>query len=197
MFCRKNYYLYRSSGEGKKQLAGSVRMTVRDQQWNLEINWKECPPITEDQESCFMTVDQQDVILSFKPQPQMQPQPQLQPEKEETEMIHPWASVREKCHRCHNRIGEWELYHVRYEELSILPEEVKGTMNNSFLIHGLMNYKYIAILFSVRTPSKTAIGVPGVYHQREEEVATMFGFTEFAGEKGCEIGSYGYYLRFL
>ena len=64
-------------------------------------------------------------------------------------------------------------------------------------IHGLMNYKYILILFSVRAAKKTAIGIPGIFHQREKEVASMFGFTEFVGEKEPEIGGFGYYLRFL
>ena len=44
MFVRKNYYLYAENAEKqneKKKLLGSVRLTRIEEQWTMEIQWKD------------------------------------------------------------------------------------------------------------------------------------------------------------
>lgn len=201
MFSKKNYYLYEHSDNGKKQLLGSVRLIKQENQWNMEIHWNEEPVLFDKGNSLLIKKDGQELVLGRE---QVNGEEKTE-KKQDAEVLmqssceckDEWAAVREKCHKGKDRLEEWEPYYIRYEELCYLPDRVKEIMNNSFLIHGLMNYKYILILFSVRAAKKTAIGIPGIFHQREKEVASMFGFTEFVGEKEPEIGGFGYYLRFL
>lgn len=201
MFSKKNYYLYEHSDNGKKQLLGSVRLIEQENQWNMEIHWKEEPVLFDKGNSLLIKKDGQELVLGREEVDREEKTEKKQDEEvlmqSSCEGRDEWAAVREKCHKGKERLEEWEPYYIRYEELCYLPDGVKEVMNNSFLIHGLMNYKYILILFSVKTAKKTAIGIPGILHQREKEVASMFGFTEFVGEKEPEIGGFGYYLRFL
>lgn len=67
--------------------------------------------------------------------------------------------------------------------------------NNSFVIHGFMNYNHLI----VKTEnSKKYLGVPGVYEKPEEMMAKLFGFTEFVDEKthseSQSEGAFGYWL---
>lgn len=67
--------------------------------------------------------------------------------------------------------------------------------NNSFVIHGFMNYKHLI----VKTEGgKKYLGVPGVYEKPEEMMAKLFGFTEFVDEKthseSQSEGAFGYWL---
>lgn len=67
--------------------------------------------------------------------------------------------------------------------------------NNSFVIHGFMNYNHLI----VKTENnKKYLGVPGVYEKPEEMMAKLFGFTEFVDEKthseSQSEGAFGYWL---
>lgn len=196
MFCKKNFYLYTKTKENRRELLGSIRLIAKESQWNMEINWKKEPQMNEDCWKFYLEADGQDLMLGEE-NGECEETGEYTTYRDNMDSAGKWTAMQETCHRSGECLGEWIFYHVRYEELSVLPDSVKATMNNSFLIHGLMNYKYIAILFSENNPEKTALGVPGIFHQREKEVAEMFGFTDFVGEKGSKTGSFGYYLRFL
>ena len=67
--------------------------------------------------------------------------------------------------------------------------------NNSFVIHGFMNYSHLI----VKTENnKKYLGVPGIYEKPEEMMAKLFGFTEFVDEKthseSQSEGAFGYWL---
>lgn len=193
MYCKKNYYLYKNSKEKKKEMAGNVRIVATDDQWNAEINWRNRMVIPENGEIRLQFDKNEILIQNAKDMPR---EKMSAISRENVDSKKKWERVLKHCKRSAEQIDDYELYFVRYEELEFLPDEVKTIINNSFLIHGLMNYKYIVILFSTKEEG-TAVGIPGIYHQREEEVAEMFGFTKFICEKECETGSFGYYLRFL
>ena len=59
--------------------------------------------------------------------------------------------------------------------------------NNSFLLHGFYQYKHLLLL---RRETEDYIGyylgVPGIYNEREQMLASMFGFEEFRLMKGQE-----------
>lgn len=193
MYCKKNYYLYKNSKEKKKEMAGNVRIVATDDQWNVEINWRKRMAIPENGE-IRLQFDKNEILI--QDDEDMPREKMSVISRENVDSKKKWERVLKHCKKSAEQIDDWELYFVRYEELEFLPDEVKVIINNSFLIHGLMNYKYIVILFSTKEEG-TAVGIPGIYHQREEEVAEMFGFTKFICEKECETGSFGYYLRFL
>lgn len=193
MYCRKNYYLYKNSKEKMRERFGNVRIVATDDQWNVEINWRNQMRIPENGE-IRLQFDKNEILIQNVEDMQREKTSVISREDVDSKMK--WEHILKHCKKSAEQIDDWELYFVRYEELEFLPDEVKAIINNSFLIHGLMNYKYIVILFSTKEES-TAVGIPGIYHQREKEVAEMFGFTKFICEKECETGSFGYYLRFL
>lgn len=78
------------------------------------------------------------------------------------------------------------------KDFVILPAGYQHLVNNSFLLHGFYNYRYL-ILGKERD---FYLGVPGVFYEREKMVALMFGFEAFECEGGnAEEGKFGYYLR--
>ena len=100
--------------------------------------------------------------------PEMQPlqqTPTPAPPQEETEMeIEEYITPR----------------HVIYEKiqrqgLSRLPRREWRIANNSFLLHGFYNYRQVLI------------GVPGIFHEKEQEAAKAFGFPEFRRLTNDEI----------
>lgn len=95
------------------------------------------------------------------------------------EQIHPYAD---------NRI------YVKLEpkDFIILRENYQHLVNNSFLLHGFYNYRYLIL----GKEQDFYLGVPGVFYEREKMVALMFGFEAFECEGGeAEEGKFGYYLR--
>ena len=67
--------------------------------------------------------------------------------------------------------------------------------NNSFVIHGFMNYSHLIVKTE---DGKKYLGVPGIYEKPEEMMAKLFGFTEFVDEKthseSQTEGAFGYWL---
>lgn len=67
------------------------------------------------------------------------------------------------------------------------------------MLHGFYNYQHLLlgpVEMGVQEKSEGVyLGVPGVYYERENMVAGMFGFDLFRC-KGTKItGTFGYYLR--
>ncbi len=78
------------------------------------------------------------------------------------------------------------------KDFVILRSDYQHLVNNSFLLHGFYNYRYLIL----GKEKSFYIGVPGVFYEREKMVALMFGFEAFECEGGdAEEGKFGYYLR--
>lgn len=95
------------------------------------------------------------------------------------EQIHPYGD---------NRV------YVKLEpkDFVILPSGYQHLVNNSFLLHGFYNYRYLIL----GKEKDFYLGVPGVFYEREKMVALMFGFEAFECEGGnAKEGKFGYYLR--
>lgn len=87
-----------------------------------------------------------------------------------------------------------ERVYLRLEpkDIIILQEKYQHLANNSFLLHGFYNYKYLIL----GKEHQYFLGVPGNYYEREKMVAVMFGFDHFeGGKKEYRDGDFGYYLR--
>ena len=80
-------------------------------------------------------------------------------------------------------------------ELSVLEEEMlfRTYLHNSFLLHGYYNYGHLVL---DERNGESRLGVPGNYYEREQMVATMFGFPDFepAGREKIQTGTFGYYF---
>ena len=95
------------------------------------------------------------------------------------EQIHPYGD---------NRI----YIKLEPKDFIVLRSNYQHLVNNSFLLHGFYNYRYVIL----GKEKEYYIGVPGVFYEREKMVALMFGFEAFECEGGeAEEGKFGYYLR--
>ena len=65
---------------------------------------------------------------------------------------------------------------IQRQGLSRLPRREWRIANNSFLLHGFYNYHH---LLYIEEDDKVWIGVPGIFHEKEQEAARAFGFPEF------------------
>lgn len=78
------------------------------------------------------------------------------------------------------------------KDFVILRANYQHLVNNSFLLHGFYNYRYIIL----GKEQEYYLGVPGVFYEREKMVAQMFGFEAFECPGGnVRAGEFGYYLR--
>lgn len=73
---------------------------------------------------------------------------------------------------------------IQRQGLSRLPRREWRIANNSFLLHGFYNYHH---LLYVEEDGNVLIGVPGIFHEKEQEAARAFGFPEFRRLTNNEI----------
>ena len=107
-----------------------------------------------------------------------------------------WDDLKEKFPVIHP-LGDEEYLKLDLSDLSSLRDEKQVLEQNSFLLHGYYNYKYL-ILGKQEKEGKLQyyLGVPGIYHEREKAVAIMFGFEAFEGSREpIRRGDFGYYFR--
>lgn len=80
------------------------------------------------------------------------------------------------------------------KDFVIMQAKYQNLVNNSFLLHGFYNYRYL--ILGKEKETEYYLGVPGVFYEREKMVALMFGFEAFECEGGiARPGGFGYYLR--
>ena len=72
-------------------------------------------------------------------------------------------------------------YHkIDLSQIRTLPSKNWHLSNNSFLIHGFLNYGYLILKEEMEgDKKKLALGVPGLFEKPEMVMAIMFGFPEF------------------
>lgn len=304
MFVRKNYYLYAENAEKqneKKKLLGSVRLTRIEEQWTMEIQWKDENDAAAlvskaEEEELQLQIKEKEIILRCKKRDLREDQDQRKPvgeqieagslagiyneekkisvntgkhqeqelsentekyieedaedaadtntdkteeqelavtatenirkedkqeedkqeedkqEREEQQrklqirtggedrghqIDQEWEQIRSSCHKVEDCRELGEVYRVNKGNFAVLPESMKHILQNSFLVHGLMNYGYV-LLFRVDEKARQfGVGVPGVYYEKEKLVAEMFGFPQFWCDGRSDNGKFGYYLRIV
>ena len=304
MFVRKNYYLYAENAEKqneKKKLLGSVRLTRIEEQWTMEIQWKDENDAAAlvskaEEEELQLQIKEKEIILRCKKRDLREDQDQRKPVGEQTEagslagiyneekkisvntgkhqeqelsentekyieedaedaadtnadkteeqelavtatenirkedkqeedkqeedkqereeqqrklqirtggedrghqIDQEWEQIRSSCHKVEDCRELGEVYRVNKGNFAVLPESMKHILQNSFLVHGLMNYGYV-LLFRVDEKARQfGVGVPGVYYEKEKLVAEMFGFPQFWCDGRSDNGKFGYYLRIV
>lgn len=85
---------------------------------------------------------------------------------------------------------------IEIKDVRLLPEKYWSMVNNSFLLHGFFNYRYLVF---GRIGQNWFIGIPGVYQNQEHVMASIFGFPDFLSqaEKNERGEQPGYWYRTL
>lgn len=85
---------------------------------------------------------------------------------------------------------------IELKDLRELPRKYWYLGNNSFLLHGFFNYRYLVIgKIEEDTQNRWFLGVPGIYQNQERVMAIIFGFPEFMPEQ--VENRFGCWYRFL
>ena len=252
MFVRKNYYLYAENAEKqneKKKLLGSVRLTRIEEQWAMEIQWKDENDAAAlvskaEEEELQLQIKEKEIILRCKKRDLREDQDQGKPVGEQNEagslagiyneekkisvntekhqeqelsentekyieedaedaadtnadkteeqelavtatenirkedkqeedkqeedkqereeqqrklqirtggedrghqIDQEWEQIRSSCHKVEDCRELGEVYRVNKGNFAVLPESMKHILQNSFLVHGLMNYGYLLL----------------------------------------------------
>ena len=93
--------------------------------------------------------------------------------------------------------GGCEILTIKPQDIGLLPRETWGYGNNSFLLHGYYNHRYLifARLNNPKGEPRFLLGVPGHYYSNEKYMAAMFGFPNFVLSKVQPAGDgrFGYW----
>mgnify|MGYP000909461173 FL=1 len=123
---------------------------------------------------------------AFQPGSQNQKQPQPDSSKEspkEDPAESPWNRLRAAYPKvtAFECADGCEILVIKPQDIGLLPRENWVYGNNSFLLHGYYNYRYL-ILARLGKPGERGryiLGVPGHYGNNEKYMAAMFGFDRF------------------
>lgn len=103
-----------------------------------------------------------------------------------------WEQILDTYEQIHPYGDERVYVKLEPKDFVILRSQYQHLVNNSFLLHGFYNYRYVIL----GKEQDYYLGVPGVFYEREKMVALMFGFEAFECPGGnVRAGEFGYYLR--
>ena len=103
-----------------------------------------------------------------------------------------WEQILDSYEKIHPYGDERVYVKLEPKDFIILQSKYQHLVNNSFLLHGFYNYRYVIL----GKEQDYYLGVPGVFYEREKMVALMFGFEAFECPGGtARAGECGYYLR--
>lgn len=103
-----------------------------------------------------------------------------------------WEQILDAYENIHPYGDERVYVKLEPKDFVILQSKYQHLVNNSFLLHGFYNYRFVIL----GKEQDYYLGVPGVYYEREKMVALMFGFEAFECPGGnAKAGEFGYYLR--
>ena len=123
---------------------------------------------------------------AFQPGSQNQKQPQPDSSKEFPKED-PAESLWNRLRAAYPKVTAFEcadgceILVIKPQDIGLLPRENWVYGNNSFLLHGYYNYRYL-ILARLGEPGERGryiLGVPGHYGNNEKYMAAMFGFDRF------------------
>ncbi len=85
---------------------------------------------------------------------------------------------------------------IEPKDIGFLPMSTWVLNSNSFLLHGYYCYRHLIFArINDKYGSRYILGVPGIYHNREQFMARMFGFEQFKSIRKRELrqGDFGYW----
>ena len=124
---------------------------------------------------------------------------EMQAGEKEASIWEHWENLKQKMTLLHPFEGEnITCVHMELQDLRELPQKYWCLGNNSFLLHGFFNYRYLFFGEEVTPEGRELfLAVPGVYQKPEKVMAAIFGFPQFRTEKPCRQleGTFGYWYR--
>lgn len=206
----------RDTAEKKSAPCGQIQQlqVLLEKGYRIEGKSKNCPAQAE-REAALPKVwtsqtktpqQEREIVEEREPQPEREaPQPEReapQPEKGIAARVVAAEEIREDkweqilaTYETIHPYGDGRVY-VKLEpkDFVIMQGKYQHLVNNSFLLHGFYNYRYL--ILGKEQGKEYYLGVPGVFYEREKMVALMFGFEAFDCEGGnTSPGGFGYYLR--
>lgn len=123
---------------------------------------------------------------AFQPGSQNQKQPQPDSSKEFSKED-PAESLWNRLRAAYPKVTAFEcadgceILVIKPQDIGLLPRENWVYGNNSFLLHGYYNYRYLILarLGKSGERGRYILGVPGHYGNNEKYMAVMFGFDRF------------------
>lgn len=110
-----------------------------------------------------------------------------------------WEQLLNEYPQIHPFGDERTFISIEPKDFIILSSQFQKLVNNSFLLHGFYNYRYLILGPDKELGNGSGecfyLGVPGTFFEREKMVAVMFGFEGFECDGAVEVGRFGYYLR--
>jgi hypothetical protein len=93
-------------------------------------------------------------------------------------------------------IPDAESILIKPKDVVVLSEEYHNLSSNSFLLHAYYNYRQL-LLFRYLASEEYYIGVPGIYNDRQQRLAMMFGFEAFESlsDNSKPHDTYGYFMK--
>ena len=98
----------------------------------------------------------------------------------------------------------WEVLQIHIQDIGRLPRENWPYGNNSFVLHGYYQYRYLILARRRRENSERfrsefqyILGVPGIFKAQEKFMASMFGFPEFKRAAGSREEGFGFWCGSL
>lgn len=147
----------------------------KDSQESTREVWKEMPPDSPpDHQEAFQSDSQN----------QKQPQPDSSKEFPKED---PAESLWNRLRAAYPKVTAFEcadgceILVIKPQDIGLLPRENWVYGNNSFLLHGYYNYRYLILarLGKSGERGRYILGVPGHYGNNEKYMAAMFGFDRF------------------
>lgn len=119
--------------------------------------------------------------------------------------IHTWEQQWQRFTAAHPVFCPFDedegVYGVKMElrDFKILPRQYWYLANNSFLLHGYFNYRYVLFGYMDGEQKRWFIGIPGIFQNQEQILAGAFGFPEFRTKQLTrqKTGEFGYWYRCL
>lgn len=146
--------------------------------------------------------NQQPLIRQYEEEPLIPGDPEALARLEEEEKV-PAVPIWDFLSKTYPKIQAFEsqfgceILVIKPQDIGLLPRETWIYGNNSFLLHGYYNYRYL-ILARLENPHgipRHLLGVPGHYYNNEKYMASMFGFPNFVLSKNqqAQDGRFGYW----
>ena len=101
---------------------------------------------------------------------------------------------RQYC-KCRILGDEYECIRICDSDISYLPKECNGLINNSFFQKAKEFYKHILLIRHIDDDT-CYIGVPGCYQRDDKNTAELFGFNRFlfSKQRRDDCANYGYWI---
>ena len=145
-------------------------------------------PETSDHQEAEIVQEAQTETPQEPFQPDSQNQKQLQPDSsKESPKEDPAETLWNRLRVTYPKVTAFEctdgceILVIKPQDIGLLPRENWVYGNNSFLLHGYYNYRYLILarLGKSGERGRYILGVPGHYGNNEKYMAAMFGFDRF------------------